>query len=66
MIHINGEAMLLLHRFEQDLQQVMLTLFHPTATPTHQVVMRLIVGDFVIHLPAPVHGVNQAYFTQKV
>ena len=65
VIHVDGEAMLLLHRFEQNLQQVVLTFHHDTANAAHQMMMRLIVDDFVVHLPAPVQGVNQAHSHKK-
>jgi hypothetical protein len=42
VIHIDGETVFLLHGLEQNLQQVVLAIFHPAARTAHQMMMRLI------------------------
>ena len=66
VIHIDGEPMLLLYRFKQDLQQVVLTFRYASADAADQMVMRLIVRNFVVHLPAPIQRVNQAHLAQEI
>ena len=66
VIHIDDEAMLFRDRGRQIFQKRMIALRNRAAYPADQMMMRLTIGDFVIHLLAPVQGVNQAHFAQEV